>query len=270
MDPRPTDVCPEGLAAVAGANPVVTSRTLFPGSLLASLLAHAAIALAILGSASPPLGSGTVDLDDITVTIVTERDEPTIRATAGGTDATATPSTNPIVPASTQSPPPAAPDTAEPVPTAIEQEMTAPDHPPKAEDPLKPERTPNDSSAARAQPQPVEERPAQTASSQLVIGGRSSGESAASRGEIERHAREVALVLARNRPKGIGEKGRVLVEFQLSADDGTLRNVRIVKSSGSQRLDGIANSVVERGRYPKPPSGLLPEQLTFRIPFQFD
>lgn len=109
-----------------------------------------------------------------------------------------------------------------------------------------------------------------TTQAPLSIGGQTTGEAAASRGEIERHAREVALVLARHRPKGIGAKGKIVIEFKLSADDGTLVNARVASSSGNTRLDRIAVAAVVNGKYPSPPKGMSAEQLTFRIPFQFD
>ncbi len=133
------------------------------------------------------------------------------------------------------------------------------------EDPIAPEKIQTDV----ATPQPPSPLPA-LATAPLNIGGHSAGEAAASRGDIERHARKVALVLARHRPKGIGAKGRVLVVFRLSPDDGSLVDVRVASSSGNNRLDSMAVSAVERGKYPRPPNGIRAEQLTFRIPFQFD
>ena len=87
---------------------------------------------------------------------------------------------------------------------------------------------------------------------------------------MDRYAREVALHIARNRPKGPGAKGKVTVEFVLSARDGKVETLKILRTSGTAKLDALAVSAIEAARFPLPPNGMSRAQLTYRLPFVFE
>ncbi len=96
------------------------------------------------------------------------------------------------------------------------------------------------------------------------------GEGGASQGQIEEFAKAVAVVLARGRPKGIGKKGRVDIEFVLSEQTGALEAARVANTSGHERLDAMALTSVRKAAFPTPPLRLTTRQLTFRVPFTFE
>ncbi|MCE8421210.1 TonB C-terminal domain-containing protein, partial [Rhodovulum sulfidophilum] len=61
--------------------------------------------------------------------------------------------------------------------------------------------------------------------------------------------------IQRRVPEGAG-RGAALVELTVSAR-GTLVSVRVVRSSGNARLDGLALAAVRQaGRFPAAPAGL--------------
>ena len=234
----------------------------------ASLVAHVAIVFAALWHSANRSGGGAVDMETINVTIVSERDL-AVPLAAAGADSAAT------KPALEQVPTPAdAPPLPKEKAKETPSEVIVPEPTPPLDRTVQPPEEPTNEAAIvpeRVQSETVTPPAASpVAQAPLSIGGQTAGEAGASRGEIDRHAREVALVLARHRPKGIGAKGKVVVEFKLSPDDGTLTHVRVTASSGNNRIDRIAVSAVEMGKYPSPPNGMRAEQLTFRIPFQFD
>ena len=231
----------------------------------ASLVVHMVILFAALRASTTSDGGGAVELETISVTIVTDRELAVpLAATSGLEPSIVEPPLDKPPPVSDPTPAPAEEAKAETaMPDSIQ--FSAPAEPPREEQSkavADPEATKAEAAKPAAAP-PASQAP-------LSIGGQSSDEASASRGEIDWHAREVALVLARHRPKGIGAKGRVVVEFRLSPEDGTLIDVRVTSSSGNNRLDRTAVTTVELGKYPRPPNGMRAEQLTFRIPFQFD
>lgn len=242
-------------------------RSILP-MISASLVVHLTILFAALWHAPNSSGGGAVDLEAIRVTIVSERDLAAPLA-AAGSDASATKPA--LEQASTPADAPALPtEKAKDAPS----EMTVLEPTPPPDRTVQPPEEPTKEVAIvseKVQSESVTPPAASPAArTPLSIGGQTAGEAGASHGEITRHAREVALVIARYRPKGIGAKGKVVVEFKLSPGDGTLTDVRVTASSGNNRLDRIAVSAVEMGKYPRPPKGMNAEQLTFRIPFQFD
>ena len=75
--------------------------------------------------------------------------------------------------------------------------------------------------------------------------------------------------LAANRPGGAYGSGRAVVAFNLTPG-GSVRSVRIVRSSGHAALDqSVLQSVYRAEPFPKPPRGLKPAQLRFVVPFEF-
>ncbi len=87
---------------------------------------------------------------------------------------------------------------------------------------------------------------------------------------MNRYARDVALVIGRNSPRGVGLKGKVLIEFTLSPHDGTLQATAVAIPSGMAKLDQLALSAIAKGKYPPPPPGMSARDLTFRVPFAFE
>lgn len=232
----------------------------------ASLLVHLAVAIAAFWGSASSNGGGAVDLETISVSIVSDRD--LAAPAASGTEPTVVKPPLNTTPSVSDLSAPAETVKSEPAETAEREPTQLPDRTAQS-----PKESTQEASVV-SETDPIEAAtlpsPLPTAQAPLSIGGQTTGKAAASRGEIEQHAREVALVLARHRPKGIGAKGKIVIEFKLSADNGTLVNARVVSSSGNTRLDRISVSAVENGKYPSPPKGMSAEQLTFRIPFQFD
>jgi TonB family protein len=271
----------EGFARPSGCAAGRPNRT-FASTLGWSVAAHAALAVAfMIQVSSRSAGGGEADLDVVSVTIVSSA---ALQSAAGASvptystvpDAAHEPpassstqeATSELV-ATTPPPqpelvlPPSRLDTAQlHTPPIIETELAKvePPDPPREPDPP----------AIRQEQAAQPSQPAPVASAPISIGGHAAGQASASKGDIDRYASEVALVLARNRPKGTGIKGRVTVEFSLSGADGSVEQSRVVKSSGSAKLDALALAVIGRATYPRPPTGMTTAQLTYRIPFAFE
>lgn len=95
------------------------------------------------------------------------------------------------------------------------------------------------------------------------------GESAASSGAINSYASRVRSRILSRRPSSSINGGKAVVSFGLSAS-GSLRYVRISKSSGNASLDQKAlASVRGASPFPAPPAGARASQLRFSIFFQF-
>ena len=251
----------------------------FPVIVALSLAAHAALAAAFLiGTASDTTGGGAIELEAISVTIISVAD-PQLASSAGIATITI-----PIEPTQDSTTPTASADTstvkaeASPLPppeSAVppsDLNTVRPDTPPEIQAKAEPNEaliTPDAKDDKRDQPTP----PSQIAaapSAPVSVGGNSVGQASASQGNINRYAREVALVIGRNRPKGIGAKGRVTVEFTLSTTDGSVQTSKVIKPSGSTKLDALALSLIDKSKYPQPPAGMTPAQLTYRVPFTFE
>ena len=91
---------------------------------------------------------------------------------------------------------------------------------------------------------------------------------AASAGAVRDYARYVALALSKTKPKSSGGLGTARVRFAIG-DDGAVSSAEIVKSSGHKKLDDSALAAVQRTRFPTPPMGMNPIQLTFEVPYKF-
>lgn len=244
-----------------------------------SMVAHIALAAAFLISAAcSSTGGGAVELEAISVTIITGAD---LQAASSAGIATATIPADPVPEA------PLATANAEAVALAAEVKTPPPldlvlppselntaglSTPPEIQAKAEPTDAPPVVDAKddkRSEPTP----PSQIGGAQsapVSVGGNSVGQASASRGDMDRYAREVALFIGRNRPKGTGAKGRVTVDFSLSAADGSVQTLKIGTSSGNARLDSVALSVIGKATYPTPPAGMTASQLTFRVPFTFE
>lgn len=94
------------------------------------------------------------------------------------------------------------------------------------------------------------------------------GAAMASPGVVRDYASRVMIALGKNKPKGAGVRGTVEISFAVRTD-GTLDFVRILKSSGSERLDSVAITAVRHASLPPPPAGMSALQRTFVLPYQF-
>lgn len=89
-----------------------------------------------------------------------------------------------------------------------------------------------------------------------------------SAGAMQAYARQIALTLAKSRPKGVGVSGTVRIRFVVSTD-GTAAGADVVTSSGKPRLDQLAVAAIQRNAFPPPPAGATESQRTFIVPYQF-
>jgi protein TonB len=94
------------------------------------------------------------------------------------------------------------------------------------------------------------------------------GAAAASAGAIHAYANQVMDALNKSKPKKVGARGAVRLTFALLAD-GKLDFVRILKSSGNERLDQMALGAIRQASFPPPPRGMSALQRTFVLPYQF-
>jgi TonB family protein len=103
-----------------------------------------------------------------------------------------------------------------------------------------------------------------------VLASGSLAAAAASPGEIEHYAAAVTAALARARPAPPGPRlrGSVRIAFVIGAD-GALAHARVQTSSGVRALDETALAAVRRVRFPPPPRGLSPSQLSYVVPYHF-
>lgn len=251
----------------------------FPAVVCLSIVAHAGVAaLFLLGIATQNAGGGTTELDVISVSIVSANDlAPTANASdrvqvpqpaqvpdvpgsdAGGEAAPGKPEAKLSHPPELLLPAPTLDTSLLQVPPIIQDQRETKDVPPDSDR--------REVTSDRAS-EPGQAGSVSTATAS--VGGSATGEASASQGSMARYARDVALVVGRSRPKGVGLKGKVTVEFTLSADSGTLLTANVVKSSGSAKLDALAVAVIEKARYPTPPTGMTTSQLTYRVPFTFE
>jgi protein TonB len=94
------------------------------------------------------------------------------------------------------------------------------------------------------------------------------GAASASPGEIERYAAQVRRLLARNKPKGRGRRGAVVITFAISRS-GKISFAHISTTSGNPALDRAALSAIEQTTFPEPPAGMTDSQLIYQVPFLF-
>jgi protein TonB len=110
---------------------------------------------------------------------------------------------------------------------------------------------------------------AEPANPELAEGKRERGVGAGDSKRLRAFQAKVRAHLAANKPAGGYGAGRAVVAFNLSPGGG-LASARIVRSSGRPSLDrSVLASVYRSAPFPRPPEGLDPAQLRFRIPFEF-
>ena len=91
----------------------------------------------------------------------------------------------------------------------------------------------------------------------------------AKRGEVDRYAKSVVASLAKTKPVSLGEKGKVVVTLALSPT-GTLRGLKITKSSGNPDLDRQALLAVRRTKFGVPSADTPAEDLIYDTDYTFE
>lgn len=94
---------------------------------------------------------------------------------------------------------------------------------------------------------------------------------AASTGAMQAYAKSVVEALGRAapRPNALqGVRGTVKLAFSVAVD-GELETVRVVRSSGTPRVDELAIRAIKAARFPPPPPGMTLAQRTYEIPYVF-
>lgn len=78
----------------------------------------------------------------------------------------------------------------------------------------------------------------------------------------------VIAALMKTRPGPVALWGRVLVSFQIG-ENGQLRYVKVLQSSGNTAMDDAAVSAIRRARFKRPPPGMTADQRTYIIDYVF-
>jgi periplasmic protein TonB len=261
----------DGMTACA---PYPTDHGFARGLALSALL-HAAIAAALLLSfAADHAGGGATDSDVVSVSLVSAADLPsgasqTVPAEAQlrqkvpdmpGAEASIDAPANSETRAMDKPPDPLLPSPSmDPALLAAPPVLDKPDPPDARDQSLDASKRLADAGQVSAAP-----------NDPPTLGGIVVGVAPANRGDMDRFARNVALVVARNKPKGIGLRGTATIEFSLSPATGSLLKAPMSKSSGNAKLDATALTAIEKAIYPTPPVGMTATQLTYQVPFTFD
>jgi protein TonB len=90
----------------------------------------------------------------------------------------------------------------------------------------------------------------------------------ASPGEVSRYAAAVRTALARSRPNGLRQKGVLTITFGIG-ENGEVRFARLSESSGHASLDDATIAAVRHTIFPRPPTTMTADQLTYVVPFRF-
>lgn len=78
----------------------------------------------------------------------------------------------------------------------------------------------------------------------------------------------VQSAVARRRPRGTGQSGRVVIRFVVNSS-GAVTSAAIARSSGNAALDAAALGMARGARVPAPPPGLGRSSFPFTIPVDF-
>jgi periplasmic protein TonB len=229
-------------------------------------IVHAALLAALLRPSDQQPSAGATNLEAIAISIVSNDS-----LAAASSSSPSTPSAPPpnLAPDRPDQPNDAPAEVPLPMPEKMLDTLVTPAADDLAAEASKPAQPEKPDSASATSGGDGSAAPQQTVSLSSAPTN-SSGEGGASRGQIEEFAKSVAVVLARSRPKGVGRKGRVEIEFVLSERTGTLQTARVTNTSGQERLDAMALATVQKTSFPAPPPQMTTRQLTFRVPFTFE
>lgn len=89
-----------------------------------------------------------------------------------------------------------------------------------------------------------------------------------SAGTMQTYARQLAVALAKTKPRGAGFVGTVKLRFVVEPD-GKPVSTTVIASSGRTRLDELAVAAISRNVFPPPPAGATEMQRTFVVPYAF-
>jgi protein TonB len=238
-------------------NLALQRRLMWSGSFLAAIAAHAALALPLWRGREALAGAGGLQLDVISVTMVSP----------GVLESRESDPTKLVAPAAAE---------------AVETNDGAPELEPQRpktkerEAEKKPDEEPRTADAVlevNPEVQKQTERPssvpgAAAARGEMAKENKARGAVAASAGAIREYARSVQQSLAKTKPKGLGARGTVKVKFEIGMT-GRLNSSEVIASSGNATLDRTALDAVRRALFPAPPPGMSSAQLTYEIPYRF-
>ena len=240
-------------------------------SLAAAAIAHLVLLVLLLPDASDVLGDHGLEIEAIAVSVVASvpnaagaaepvapaapapaAPEPPPEASEAARDQVAKPRQQEQVAALTLSP---EAEPAEPSP------VTLPMAPPKLE--VVPKEKPDEEAKEM-----VIEAAAQFAETTPPPPPPSAAAAPVSAGAMQAYARQLAMTLAKSKPKGTGVTGTVRVRFVVAPDGRPLTTV-VVVSSGKPRLDELALATIGQNTFPPPPAGATEPQRTFVVPYDF-
>ncbi len=87
-------------------------------------------------------------------------------------------------------------------------------------------------------------------------------------GKSDAFSRSVIAALMKTRPGPFAMWGSVLVSFEIG-EDGRLRYVRVLDSSGNEALDQAAVEAIRKAKFQRPPPGLSAQERTYIIDYVF-
>jgi protein TonB len=87
-------------------------------------------------------------------------------------------------------------------------------------------------------------------------------------GKSDAFSRSVIAALMKTRPGPFAMWGSVLVSFEIG-EDGRLRYVRVLDSSGNEALDQAAVDAIRKAKFERPPPGLSAQERTYIIDYVF-
>lgn len=148
----------------------------------------------------------------------------------------------------------------EPVPQ-MTAEITLPEKPPIAEEPKEKVEVESAEDPKAAQPKPAVATPPPQPPPSFSA-------APVSVGTMQVYARQLALALAKTKPRGTGVGGTVKLRF-IVENDGRPVSTSVIETSGRAHLDELAVAAISRNVFPPPPAGATEMQRTFVVPYSF-
>lgn len=103
---------------------------------------------------------------------------------------------------------------------------------------------------------------------QAAVSGTMKVRGSGASGKSDPFTDSVIAALMKTRPGPVALWGRVLVTFQIG-ENGNLRYVRVLQSSGNSAMDQAAVDAIRRARFQRPPPGMSPDARTYIIDYIF-
>jgi TonB family protein len=243
------------------------NRLVWGAAVLVVLMAHAAVLYAMTRDPNEALaGSGGQVIDAINVTMVAtdvlESREPDRVTPAPASSAASVESTD----GAPQSAAAAPAEQREERKEETEKKEKPKDEPVREADAVL--EVPQDAQRQEKQETAAPATGGAASRTEKALDAKTSAPAAASPGAVREYSRYVAQALAKSKPKGAGALGTVRVRLMIAADGG-LAGAEIAKSSGSPKLDELALGAARKTKFPVPPAGMTPLQLTYEVPYHF-